>query len=232
MKRHFKTLAMVMTCMAMTLRVSCKKDNENEPSGGGDFIDGHEYVGLGLPSGLLWATCNVGASSPEDYGGYFAWAETQPKSYYDGNTYTYTYHDSQYGGYTKYNYTDHLTILQAGDDAATANWSSGWRTPTREEWKGLLRHCTLVWTTQNGVNGRRFTGFNGNTLFLPAAGRRRDDYLHGAGFNGDYWSSSLVGPNYSHSAWDCYFNSGNYGMDGNDRYQGLSVRPVCSARQK
>ena len=94
----------------MTLCVSCKKDNENEPSGGGDFIDGHEYVDLGLPSGLLWATCNVGASSPEDYGDYFAWAETQPKSYYDVNTYT--YHDSQYGGYTKYNNTDNLTILQ------------------------------------------------------------------------------------------------------------------------
>ncbi len=228
MKRHFKTLAMVMTCMAMTLCVSCKKDNENEPSGGGDFIDGHEYVDLGLPSGLLWATCNVGASLPEDYGDYFAWAETQPKSYYDENTYT--YHDSQYGDYTKYNDTDNLTILQAGDDAATANWSSGWRTPTCEEWEELLRHCALVWTTQNGVDGLRFTGTNGNTLFLPAAGCRQDDYLHGAGFYGDYWSSSLAP--YGRSAWVCCFYSSNYGVSEGSRYWGHSVRPVCSARQK
>ena len=98
------------------------------------------------------------------------------------------------------------------------------------EWEEILRHCTLVWTTQNGVNGLRFTGPNGNTLFLPAAGRRRDDYLHGAGFNGGYWSSSLYA-GYG-DVWYCYFDSGNYGIDGNDRYPGRSVRPVCSARQK
>ena len=212
----------------MTLCVSCKKDNENEPSGGGDFIDGHEYVDLGLPSGLLWATCNVGASLPEDYGDYFAWAETQPKSYYDWNTYAY-HDDSHYDSYTKYNYTDHLTILQAGDDAATANWGSGWRTPTFDEWEELLDHCTSVWTTQNGVNGQRFTGPNGNTLFLPAAGLRWGDGLDEAGSYGNYWSSSHFIDNQCR-AWDCDFLSGDCGMSGHDRSRGLSVRAVRSAR--
>lgn len=200
----------------------------------------HNWVDLGLPSGLLWATRNVGADSPEDYGDYFAWAETQPKSYYDWDTYTYTC-----GGYddlTKYcsrsdsgcnGYTDNLTILQAGDDAATANWGSGWRTPTREEWEELLDHCTSVWTTQNGVRGQRFTGPNGNTLFLPAAGYRWDGRLYYAGSYGYYWSSSLYtdGPSY---AWYCYFSSGYCDMSdyGIGRNTGHSVRAVRSARQK
>ena len=198
----------------------------------------HNWVDLGLPSGLLWASCNVGANNPEDYGDYFAWAETQPKSYYDWSTYTYTCGD--YDDLTKYcndsfygcdGYTDNLTILQAGDDAATANWGSGWRTPTREEWGELLDHCTSVWTTQNGVNGRRFTGPNGNTLFLPAAGYRWVDNLYYAGSDGYYWSS-LLNTAYPNYAWDCDFFSGDCSMDYSRRDIGHSVRAVRSARQK
>ena len=215
---------------------------EAEPQG--------DWVDLGLPSGLLWATRNVGASSPEDYGDYFAWAETQPKSYYDWDNYTYSCHDyyyyltkycNRYYYLTKYcnrsddgcnGYTDNLTILQPGDDAATANWGNGCRTPTREEWEELIDHCTSVWTTQNGVNGRRFTGPNGNTLFLPAAGYRWDDFFNFAGGIGYYWSSSLytVSPG---DAWYCYFGSGGSITMGNAyRYDGFSVRAVRSARQK
>lgn len=199
----------------------------------------HDWVDLGLPSGLLWATRNVGASSPEDYGDYFAWAETQPKSYYHWSTYTYTC--GNWADLTKYcndsyygcnGYADNLTILQAGDDAATANWGSGWRTPTSGEWEELLDHCTSVWTTQNGVNGRRFTGPNGNTLFLPAAGYRWDDILLSAGSDGDYWSSSLYTDN-PVDAWFCNFGSGGCDMDYSSyRYGGHSVRAVRSARQK
>ena len=203
---------------------------EAEPQG--------DWVDLGLPSGLLWATRNVGASSPEDYGDYFAWAETQPKSYYDWDTYTYTCSD--YDDLTKYcndsyygcdGYTDNLTILQAGDDAATANWGKGCRTPTREEWEELIDHCTSVWTTQNGVNGRRFTGPNGNTLFLPAAGFRWDDHLYVAGRYGCYWSSLLY-TDCPNGAWRGYFNSGYSGLYSDYRYSGHSVRAVRSARQK
>lgn len=206
-------------------------------SGGGGGGDSHDYVNLGLPSGLLWATRNVGASSPEDYGDYFAWAETQPKSYYDWNTYQYTCNNSR-NGLTKYcsrsdygcnGFTDNLTILQPGDDAATANY--GGRMPTIEEWQELYNHCTSVWTTQNGVKGRRFTGPNGNTLFLPAAGGRWYDGLLDAGADGHYWSSSLATGSPSRAG-HVYFSSSDpprghyYGRD-----YGRSVRAVRSARQ-
>lgn len=195
-----------------------------------------DWVDLGLPSGLLWATRNVGASSPEDYGSYFAWGETSPKSYYSWDTYAYGYFDNNGSLYiTKYNPSnyyhgpvDNLTILQPGDDAATANY--GGRMPTKEEWQELYNNCTSVWTTVNGVNGRRFTGPNGNSLFLPAAGYRWSDDLYDAGGIGSYWSSSLYAgnPNY---AWLFDFNSGDYGMSGSSRRSGQSVRAVRSAPQ-
>lgn len=202
---------------------------QEEPTG--------DWVDLGLPSGLLWATRNVGASSPEDYGSYFAWAETQPKSVYNWDTYIYTC-----GGFydlTKYctypgcgcnGYTDNLTILQPGDDAATANWGGGARMPTKEEWQELYNNCTSVWTTQNGVNGRRFTGPNGNTLFLPAAGARYESSLYEAGSRGYFWSSSLNTDDYPYRPYDAWyfgFNSGNYDMShGGIRRSGDSVRAV------
>jgi hypothetical protein len=193
-----------------------------------------DWVDLGLPSGLLWATRNVGASSPEDYGDYFAWGETQLKSYYDWSTYQYTCNDD-YDGLTKYcnysyygcnGFTDNLTILQPGDDAATANWGSGARMPTRQEWEELRDYCSSVWTTQNGVNGRRFTGPNGNTLFLPAAGFRWNGGLNYAGNCGYYWSSSLNTDD-PDSAWYFFFPLGYTGVYGSGhRYNGQSVRAV------
>ena len=198
---------------------------QQEPTG--------DWVDLGLPSGLLWATRNVGASSPEDYGDYFAWAETQPKSYYDWSTYSYTCNDD-YDGLTKYctdsdygcnGYFDNLTILQPGDDAATANWGGGARMPTKEEWQELYNNCTSVYTTQNGVNGRRFTGPNGNSLFLPAAGYRWNVELSNAGYGGDYWSSSLNTDD-PYYAWGVYFDSGWAYVYGSMRYYGRSVRAV------
>ncbi|MBR5352892.1 MAG: hypothetical protein IK126_04190 [Bacteroidales bacterium] len=201
---------------------------EKEPVGG-------DWVDLGLPSGLLWATRNVGATSPEDYGDYFAWGETTPKSVYDWSTYTYCngdYHQltkycsDSYWGYN--GFTDNLTILQPGDDAATANY--GGRTPTKEEWRELMDNTTNSWTTQNGVNGRRFTGPNGNSLFLPAAGIRLDSSLIYAGNYAYYWSSSLD-TDHPYYAWRFYFRSVRYrSLDGNYRSSGLSVRAVRSAQ--
>ena len=194
---------------------------------------GDDWVDLGLPSGLLWATRNVGATSPEDYGDYFAWGETTPKSVYSGITYIYS---RDYDQLTKYcnnsdygynGFTDNLTILQPGDDAATANY--GGRTPTKEEWEELINNTTVTWTTQNGVNGRLFTGTNGNSLFLPAAGFREYFSLDDAGSYGYYWSSSLHTDD-PDGAWDFGFDSGYQGMNGSLRYCGLSVRAVRSAR--
>ena len=196
--------------------------------------EAHEYVDLGLPSGTLWATCNIGANSPEDYGDYFAWGETQPKDYYDWNTYQYC--EGSYNTLTKYcndssygynGFTDTLTVLLPEDDAATANWGSGWRMPTKKEWQELYQNTTHTWTTQNGVNGRLFTAANGASLFLPAAGYRWSDELRYAGGGGYYWLSSLD-TDYPNGALGFCIDSGYWGGYGGERNYGRSVRAVRS----
>ena len=180
-------------------------------------------IDLGLPSGTKWACCNVGASTPEQYGNYYAWGETQPKSVYNWDTYQYGY----YNGYGDYSHLVNIGSDIAGTqyDAATANWGAPWRMPSVTQIRELLERCTSTWTTQNGVNGRKFVGPNGGTIFLPAAGGRSNGELYGAGSDGDYWSSTLYegGP---YGGYALYFNSGfanwsYYGRDG-----GPSVRPV------
>ena len=199
-------------------------------------LNGHDWVDLGLPSGIKWATCNVGASTPTAYGDYFAWGETTAKTTYDWSTYQYC--NGSNSTLTKYcnnssygnnGFTDNLTTLQSSDDAATANWGSGWRMPTQTEMQELIDNCTVTWTTQNGVNGRLFTGPNGNSIFLPAAGYRYASGLYYAGTSGLYWSSSLRtdGPR---QALFLNFNSDDYdcGMGSDYRLGGRSVRPVCA----
>ena len=196
-------------------------------------LNGHDFVDLGLPSGTLWATCNVGATSPEDYGDYFAWGETVTKDSYSHVTYLYC--NGSTSALTKYcndtscgynGFTDTLTMLQPSDDAATANWGEGWRIPTKEEFNELLNNCTGTWTTRNGVNGYLFTGTNGNSIFLPAAGLIYGAGSPNVGSRGAYWTNSIY--NNPVSAWDFYFNSGS--CTTNDCYlreYGLSVRAVC-----
>ena len=148
----------------------------SQPTG---YSANYGYVDLGLPSGTLWAYTNIGANVPEDYGNYYAWGETAAKETYDWTTYQYC--NGSETTLTKYcfdesygldGYTDSLTTLEATDDAASVNWGGNWRMPTQDEMQELLDNCTQVWTTQNGVNGRLFTGPNGNSIFLPAAGGR------------------------------------------------------------
>ena len=200
-------------------------------------VGGDPYVDLGLPSGLLWATCNVGADVPENYGEYFAWGETLPKEIYNWSTYQYC--NGSYNTLTKYcnisscgynGYIDNLITLLPEDDAATANWGNDWRIPTKEEWQELYNNTTVIWTTQNGVNGQLFTASNGNSLFLPAAGCHRDSSLYSAGSRGYYWSSSLL--TYPGGAWYFAFNSDYYGMYDGYRTYGHSVRAVRSALQE
>jgi hypothetical protein len=200
-------------------------------NGGGS----HEYVNLGLPSGTLWATCNVGASSPEDYGAYFAWGETQLKDVYNWSTYVYCHgtgttltkycNNSSYG----YNgFTDNLTTLLSVDDAATANWGADWRMPTSEEWSELQDNTNAAWTMQNGVYGWLFTATNGNSLFLPAAGGYGDNGPVNPGTDGGYWSSSLCTSDPSH-AWYYYFWSGFGEVWDWSRDFGRSVRAVFNS---
>ena len=210
-------------------RVNYVEFIEDDTPGGPGYDNGHEYVDLGLPSGLLWATCNVGASSPEEYGDYFAWGETEPKNYYDWSTYKWCNGtDTSMTKYCTGSYfgsVDNKTVLELADDAARANWGGSWRMPTREEQDELRNNCTWTWTTQNGVNGRKVTGPNGNSIFLPAAGVRYNSSLYSAGSYGYYWSSSLYA-SYSNSAYGLYFSSGYVVWDSGYRYDGQSVRPV------
>lgn len=172
-----------------------------------------DWVDLGLPSGLLWATRNVGASSQEDYGDYYAWRETTPKDIYTWETYTIDYHVSE-------DFT-----LQPDEDAATANY--GGRTPTTEEWIELEYNTTHEWTSIKGVTGWRYTGPNGNSLFLPAVGSRSGAELYDDGTEGCYWSSSLhkwmLEPYYYG------FRQSGFWTNGTHPYFGCSVRAVRSA---
>ena len=176
-------------------------------------INGHEYVDLGLPSGLKWATCNVGANKPEDYGNYYAWGETKTKyDYSSSNSVTYGDNYSDIKGNSQY-------------DAARANWGGSWRLPTKAELEELKNKCTWKWTTQNGVKGYKVTGPNGKSIFLPAAGYRLGASLYYAGEGGDYWSSTPYGIR-GNSAYRFDFDSSSLREGWDDRNNGRSVRPV------
>jgi hypothetical protein len=194
----------------------------------------HEFVDLGLPSGTLWATMNVGANSPEEYGDYFAWGETTPKDVYNRNTYKWC--NGSYDTMTKYctksdygynGFTDGKTELDPEDDAATVNWGEMWRMPSKEQQDELRAECTWQWTTRNGVNGYLVTSnHNGASLFLPAVGYRLNSELNNSGSWGYYWSRTLDTLHPS-TAFYLYFSSDrvNWG-NGGARGYGRSVRAV------
>ena len=168
---------------------------------------GHDYVDLGLS--VMWATCNIGADKPEDYGDYFAWGEAETKSIYTQDN-SATYNKSSY------------TFL----DAASAQWGSTWRMPTKAECQELIDNCTWQWTNVGGHKGHRVTSKrNGNSIFLPAAGDLLDTELSGANDNGYYWSSSPREYN-SNNAYGLSLYSDTHHVGWYSRYEGLSIRPV------
>lgn len=168
-------------------------------------------IDLGLPSGTKWACCNVGASAPEENGGYYAWGETETKSDYSESNYMLGYVGSDIAG-TQY-------------DVAHVKWGNGWRMPTKAQQEELKMECESEWTTENGVSGHRFTASNGASVFLPAAGRYDGASLFGTGSNGNYWSGALGEDNPS-SAYSLDFYSGGVGVNGYYRNFGFTVRPV------
>lgn len=193
-----------------------------------NLVDGYECVDLGLS--VKWATCNVGATSPEEYGGYYAWGETEEKSDYSLSTYKWCngsfYTQTKYCTSSSYGTVDNKTVLDPEDDVAHVKWGGSWRMPTRAEQKELLNNCTWVWTRQNGVKGYKvISKTNGYSIFLPAAGIRGGTELFDSGSRGYYWSSSLrEGDNgFAHGL---SFRSGSYDWDNDGRCYGLSVRPV------
>ena len=226
-------MVVIVATIAISL-TSCDKDSDSafaEPQAVTPETPTHEYVDLGLS--VKWATCNVGAEKPEEYGDYFAWGETAPKSDYNWSTYKFT----TYGvGDTSTKYTgSDKTVLDAEDDAATANWGSAWRMPTYEEVQDLLDNCTWEWqaagnTTFGGVAGYKVTskktGYTDKYIFLPAAGGRSGTDVFDAGSWCRYWSSSLVAdsPVFAYST---IFGS-EYKIGGNCFCDiGFTVRPVC-----
>ena len=230
MKRDFKRLLMVVACLAVAMCVSCKKEEE----GGGDYtacdgsMEGHNYVDLGLTSGTLWATCNVGAFAPFDFGDYFAWGETEPKTekYYDWTNYKWS--TGQDGHYSKYTDEDGKTVLDREDDAAWANWGGDWRMPTQEEMEELREECKWKWIWM--FKCFNITGPNGKSIILPAAGYYNQGGCYNVNTECRYWTSSI----YTRDIEEAYFLLGEYRhVDpvAGDRYYGRSVRPVCSPRK-
>ena len=191
-----------------------EEEKRKEKSGA---INGHDYVDLGLPSGLKWATCNVGADSPEKYGDYYAWGEVNTKSEYtSNNSKTEDKRISDISGNSTY-------------DVARKKWGSSWRMPTEDEIRELWSNCKWLWTTKGGKSGYKVFGPNGNTLFLPATGICIDSELCLAGIEGQYWSST---PEENYDGFDdchayyLHFYKSDYKIGCDSRYYGHSVRPV------
>ena len=188
-----------------------------------------EMVDLGLTSGTLWAKYNIGATCENTaeswYGGFYAWGETETKSNYDWSTYKFGTSDNL----TKYNSADKLNVLQPEDDVVTVTYGSNYRMPTKaelEELKALPNQWVTNYNGISGLNGRVFTGTNGNTLFIPAAGIFDGSTHYSAGSDCSLWYSSLYNPG---NTWYLYFNSGNIGLYYDIRYYGFSVRAVRTA---
>jgi hypothetical protein len=196
------------------LCVLCSCGSGNSKKNTANVHEGHEWVDLGLPSGLKWATCNVGASSPEEYGDYFAWGETSPKS-------SYTLDNSVSWGESWGDISGELD-----HDAARANWGGRWRMPTRTEFQELIENCEWAWSTRNGCKGYVVTSKqNGNTIFLPAAGSRYESQFDRDGVDGYYWTSKPY-MSFKDSAYSlCFYEEGQL-VYWAYRFSGRSVRPV------
>lgn len=192
-------------------------------------LNGHEYVDLGLS--VKWATYNVGATKPEEYGEYFAWGETGEKTSYSWLTYKWCDNSNdnlkKYCTSSSYGTVDNKIVLESCDDAATVNWGDNWRMPTIEELEelGNINNCTWTWMKVNGINGYNVVSKkNGNSIFLPATGFRYSNVLYTG--TGTYWSSSLYS-SHNDRAFYFYFNSDKRNVDFTNRYYGRSIRAVC-----
>ena len=182
-------------------------------------VSAQKAVNLGLPSGTLWADRNVGASSPGDYGGYYAWGETSTKSDYTWDTYTHC--DGNWDNCHNIG----SNIAGTRYDVARQKWGGGWKMPTKAQWSELRSECTWIWTTHGGHNGYKVTGPNGKSIFLPAAGHRCGTSSNGVGSYGVYWSATLSESG-ANGAWSKLFDICRYRMSGDYRSDGLTVRPV------
>ncbi len=188
-----------------------------------DSINGHQWVDLGLPSGLRWATCNVGANSPEEAGNYYAWGETEPKEEYstiNSITYKVPFKKLQEAGII-----DETGTLTPAHDVATVLWGDEWRMPTIDEYLELISSCDWEFTSLNGTNGYLVTGPNHQSIFLPAAAFQQNTTIENLGDFGDYWSASIV-DELTGVAHSLGYSSKSFGRRRYARYAGRTIRPV------
>ena len=181
------------------------------------------WVDLGLPSGVKWATCNIGATSPTDFGKYFAWGETSDKNDYCWSTYSFSKWP------TKYNKADNKITLDPNDDAAIINCGGKWRMPTIDEWKELKNNCTWRWTTLNGKAGYHIMSKNGkSSIFLPAAGLINESDFYDVYLKGYYWSSMRHPTKIETALCIHFYSDGTKFLSYTHRNIGFTIRPVLA----
>ena len=229
LKSLLSTSLLLMLCLMFA---ACSSDLDpdddiiQEPTG---IVQGHEYVDLGLS--VYWATCNVGANSPEDFGGYYAWGETEEKSDYSEDTYKYAVDSDSNGSYNFWEEWISIGSNISGTqyDVAHVKWGGTWRMPTLNEIKELMYNCSWKWTKYNGVKGQLVTGRNGNSIFLPAAGGRPGTSVDEVGSLGYYWSATERSSDY-HMVYGLEFSNDGCWWDDSfywtHSYIGHTVRPV------
>lgn len=257
LKKNRKTAMVLFTALAIVFACGCTKSDDpnngggnGNNDGGGHYNGNYEYVDLGLPSGTLWATFNLGAAKPEDYGDLFAWGETEPKDKYDYPSYKHgNGRNGEHFKFTKYcsdsqhgenGFTDTLTVLQPEDDAATVKWGDGWCMPTAAQYQELIDNTTH--TYQYGTKGVLFTASNGKSLFFPAQKWKFDDngrsfWVYGycwTNKKGAKWSAADAFYFYYSVSDDGQFQNGNvtdFTMVNSyiTRMDGYPVRPVRSS---
>lgn len=219
-----KTILFFSSLLIAIAIASCTPGSDDALDDKDNFHKGHEWVDLGLS--VKWATCNVGATKPEEYGGYYAWGETEEKDDYSWDTYKYCELNGD-------RYIEPSEIIDIGSDISSSSydvahvkWGGKWRMPTDHEFFELSNSCSWQWTTLNGVSGMRVTGKNGNSIFLPAAGSRSDGKINSVKIGAWYRSATL----YFSSPW-CYvfdyLSERGWANPVFCQYYGYSVRPVC-----
>ncbi|MBQ4484921.1 MAG: hypothetical protein II934_08000 [Prevotella sp.] len=239
-KNFFKTMSLSLLFGSMCVGfVACSSDDDDENSGG-EGKSPAQAIDLGLPSGTLWASCNVGATKPEEYGDYFAWGEVigykggktefswdnykWANTLWTGQTINITLTKYSFHGY--FGAIDGKKELDLEDDAAYVNWGINWRMPSREQIKELIDYCNWEWITLKGVKGMKATGPNGKSIFLPAAGERNGTLFKYVNDDGNYWSCSLGGDDWAHDLYIDWREGIGANSGSRDRQMGQSVRPV------
>jgi len=213
----------------------CQKNGRSTRFGILGTTDNHDWIDLGLPSGTKWATCNLGASKPDEYGNYYAWGEVTTKKQYLISNYKHcsgtSYSMTKYCVDSDFGVVDNKQTLETIDDAVMQNWGKNWRMPTQDECQELLNACYWTWGQQNDITGCVVTSkyaSKSNSIFLPAAGYKSNATVYKLNEWGYYWTSSLPGGYCNLACYFGFYESNSPTIGGfNYRERGQTIRPVC-----